>query len=85
MPLPVMSNALTVDRLEHRGAAAFRVDIPGGSDAQRTGQGGGQIGQDVGVQVGRDNSIDRPGLANHPHSHRVDQFLVPCHVFVVMD
>src|SRR4029450_9850984 len=41
-----------VDGLEHRGKLALGVEIGGGRNAERAGQGGGEVGEDVGVQVG---------------------------------
>ena len=37
----------------------------------------GEIGQDVGVQVGRDDRVERLRLQRHAHGHGVDQHLVP--------
>ena len=73
-----------VDRLEHRRAAALGIDVAGGRDAERSGERGGEVGQDVGVQVGRHHGVDGLRLAHHAHGHRIDQFLVPGHVRIVV-
>ena len=52
-------------------AAAFGIDVAGRRDPQRPRQRRGQIGQNVGVQIGCDDSIDRLGFAHHPHGHRI--------------
>ena len=41
-----------VDGLEHRRVAPLGVDVAGGRDAQATRQRGGQVAQDVGMQIG---------------------------------
>ena len=69
-----------MDRLEHRRVAPLRVDIGGRRHAERAGQGGREIGQDVGVQIGRHDGVEAGRLQHHPHGHRVDQHLVPRHV-----
>ena len=48
-----------VDRLEHRRVAPLRIEIGGRRDAERAGERRGEIGQDVGVQVGRDDRVER--------------------------
>ncbi len=44
---------------------------------ERAGQRRREVGQDVGVQVGGDDRVQRLGLEGHPHGHGVDQHLVP--------
>ena len=65
-----------VDRLEHRRAAPLGIDVAGGRDAERAGQRRRQIGQDIGVQVGRHHGVDglRPAAPCAWSSHRP----VPC-------
>ena len=48
-----------MDRLEHRGEFALRVEIGGRRDPERARERGGEIGENVGVQVGRDDRIER--------------------------
>ena len=62
------------------GPAALGIDIGGRRDAEAAGQRGGEIGQDVGVQVGGDDRVDAGRAAHHARGHRVDQLLVPAHV-----
>ena len=66
-----------VDRLEHRGIAVLRIDVAGGRDAQAAGEGCGQVAEDVGVQVGRDDGVERSRTVDHARRRGVDQFLVP--------
>ena len=66
-----------VDRLEHRREAALGIDIGGRRDAEAAGQRAGEIGQDVGVQVRRDDRVEALRLQHHAHRHGVDQHLVP--------
>ncbi len=72
-----------MDRLEHGREAALRIQIGGGGDAQAPGQRGGQIGEDVRVQVGGDDGVQGRRLEHHPGGHRVDQLAVGLHVGVV--
>src|SRR5215813_12153920 len=39
-----------------------------------------QVGQDVRMQVGCDNGVERLRFHHYPHGHRIDQHLVPRHV-----
>ena len=73
-----------MDGLEHGRAASLRIDIPGGRDADGTRQSRRQIGQNIGMQIGRHHRIDRARLHHHAHRHRIDQLLVPGHVLVVV-
>ncbi|MNS96901.1 hypothetical protein D3C72_1312190 [compost metagenome] len=74
----------TVDRLEHRRVAAFRVDIAGGRDAEAAGQRGGEVAQDVRVEVGGDDGVQRLRAVDHARGGGIDQFLVPGHVREVL-
>jgi len=46
-----------VNGLEHGGETAFRVQVGGRADADGSGQGDGEIGQDVLLQVGGGNGV----------------------------
>jgi hypothetical protein len=51
-----------MDGLEHAGVAALGVDVAGGRNAQAARQRGGQVAQDVGMQVGGNDGVQRwPG------------------------
>ncbi len=69
-----------VDRLEHRRITAFGIDVAGRSNAQAAGQRRRQVAQDVGVQVGRHDGVERGRPVDHAGRRRIDQFLVPLHV-----
>ncbi len=47
-----------VDGFEHGGEAAFGIDIGGGRDAHAAGECGGEIAQDIGVQIGGDDGVE---------------------------
>jgi hypothetical protein len=66
----------SVDRLEHAGVLASGVQVGGGSNTNRAGQGSGQVRQDIGVQVGGDNGVKGLGLEDHAARHGVDEHLV---------
>ena len=66
-----------VDRFEHRWVAAFGIDIAGGRDAETAGQGGGEIGKDIGVQIGGNQGVERSRAVDHARGGGIDQFLVP--------
>nr|GEU28650.1 HTH-type transcriptional regulator PtxR, putative [Tanacetum cinerariifolium] len=70
----------TVDRFEHRRIAALGIDVAGGGDTETAGQRGGQVAQDVRVQVGGDDGVERGGTVDHARGGGVHQLLVPCHV-----
>ena len=67
-------------RLEHRRIAALRIDVAGWGDPQAAGECRGEVAQDVGMQVGGDNGVERCRAVDHPRRRGVDQFLVPFHV-----
>ena len=69
-----------VDGLEHRGRLPLRVQVRGRGDPERASQRRREVRQDVSMQVGRDDRIQRLRLHGHSHGHRVDQHLVPRHV-----
>ncbi len=71
----------TVDRLEHRRKRPLRIEIGRWRDAERARERCGEIRQDIGVQVGRHDRVDRLRPHHHAHGHGVDQHLVPAHVF----
>jgi hypothetical protein len=73
-----------VDRLEHRGKAAARIEIGGRRDAQAAGESRREIAENVGMQVGRDDRIDRLRLQHHARRHRVDEFLVDADFGIVL-
>src|ERR1700687_3046408 len=50
------------------GAGAAQIMVAGGRDADRARQCGGEVGQDVGVQVGGHDRVER--LRPHDHAHR---------------
>src|SRR5580658_2356017 len=62
---------------EHGGEAAFRVDIAGGRDAEAAGEGGGEVGKNVGVKIRGHDRIYAGGLGDHTRGHGVDEHLVP--------
>ncbi len=66
-----------MDRLEHRGKLALRIEVRGGGDAERAGERRRQVGEDVGVQIGRDHRVEALRPQGHAHGHGVDQHLVP--------
>ncbi len=73
-----------VDRLEHGREQALRVQVGGRRDAEAAGKCRCQVGQDVGVQVGRDHHVQRMGLQHHARRHGVDQFAVNLDVRIVL-
>ncbi|MNO76267.1 hypothetical protein D3C76_673380 [compost metagenome] len=74
----------TVDRFEHRREFARRVEVGGRRNAQAAGQSRGQVGKDIGVQVGGDDHVQCRRLEHHACGHGVDQFLVDLHVREVL-
>jgi hypothetical protein len=48
-----------------------------GAHAEAAGQRAGEVGQDIGMEVGRHDGIEALRLQRHPHRHRIDQHLVP--------
>src|SRR4051812_19311781 len=74
----------TVDRLEHAGVAALGIDVARRRDAKAAGERGGQVAQDVGMQVGCNQSIERGRAVHHARGAGVDQLLVPLHVGEVL-
>ena len=77
MPLPVMSKAEPWIGSNIEGERRSGIDIAGGRDAEGARQCGGEIGQDVRVQIGGHHGVDRARFLHHARGHRVDQFLVP--------
>ena len=69
-----------MDGLEHAGVAALGVDVAGGRNAQAARQRGGQVREDVGVQVGSDDGVERGRAVDHASGGSVYQFLVPLHI-----
>ncbi len=63
--------------LEHRREGPLGIEIRGRRYAERAGQRGRQIGQDIGVKVGRHDRVDRFRPHDHAHRHGIDQHLVP--------
>ena len=63
MPLPVMSKAEPWIGSNIDGNRALGVEVGRGRDAERAGQRRREIGQNVGVQVGGDDRVERLGLA----------------------
>ena len=61
-----------MDRLEHRRAAAGRVDVGRGGKAQPALDRRAQVGQDVAEQVRRHHHVQRLGCQHHPGGQRVD-------------
>src|SRR4051812_27548149 len=72
----------SVDRLEHRGEFAFRIQVRGGRDAERAGERRSQVGKNVGVQVARDDRVDGSRLEHHPRGHRIHEDAIRLHVRV---
>ena len=69
-----------MDGLEHAGVAALGVDVAGGRNAQAARQRGGQVREDVGVQVGSDDGVERGRAVDHAGGGSVHQLLVPLHI-----
>ena len=63
--------------LKHAGVAPLRVNVAGGCNAQAASQRGGQIAQDIGMQIGRDQRIERGRAVDHTGGAGINQFLVP--------
>ena len=59
MPLPAMSNAEPWIGSNIEGNARSGIEIGGRRDAERAGERRREIGQDVGVQVGGDDRVER--------------------------
>jgi hypothetical protein len=57
--------------------APLRIDVGGRRHAEAAGQRAGEVGQDIGMEVGRHDGIEALRLQRHPHRHRIDQHLVP--------
>ena len=80
MPLPVMSNAepwigSNIDGKRRSGSRLAVGPRPSEPDKRAR-----QIGQDVGVQVGRDDHVQGRGPQHHARGHGVDQLLVGRHL-----
>ncbi|KAG0919771.1 hypothetical protein G6F32_015964 [Rhizopus arrhizus] len=69
-----------MDRFEHGRIAAFRIDIARGRDAQAAGQRSRQVAQDVGVQGGGHDGVQRRRTVDHARGGGINQFLVPRHI-----
>ena len=65
-----------MDGFKHGRALARRINIACGANAQRTGQGRGQIRQDIGVQIGGDHGVNAAGLHHHARGHGIHQHLL---------
>jgi hypothetical protein len=70
--------ALNIRRAAVAGLADDKVlaDVGGGHEAQRADQRGGTVGQDVAVQVGRDDDVVVARLAEQLVDHGVDNLLL---------
>src|SRR5262245_21270397 len=62
----------SVDRLEHRGGGAVRVDVPGRREADAAGDGGGQVGDDVAEEVVGDDHVEARRVGGHEDRRGVD-------------
>ena len=69
-----------MDGLEHAGVAPLGVDVARGCDAQAAGQSGGQVTQDIGVQIGRHQGVQGGGPVDHAGGGGIDQLFVPAHI-----
>ena len=69
-----------MDGLEHAGVAALGVNVAGGRNAQATRECSGQVAQDVGMQVGSNDGVERGGAVDHAGGGCVHQLLVPPHI-----
>jgi hypothetical protein len=54
--------------------------LPVGGDSEAPGQRRREVAQDIGVQVRRDDGVQRRRPHHHARRHRVDEFLVPLDV-----
>jgi hypothetical protein len=59
-------------RLEHGRKATFRVDIAGRRDPKAAGERGGQVAQDIRVQVGGNDGIERRAPPVAPYARDCD-------------
>ena len=66
-----------MDGLEERREAAFRIDVAGGSDADGSGAGGAEVGEDVAEEVGGDDDVEAVGVEDEVRGEDVDVVLVP--------
>ena len=72
-----------VDRLEHAWVLACGVKVGGGCDADAAGQGSGEVGEDVGVEICGDDGVEGSRLKDHAGSHGVDEHPVHGHVWEI--
>ena len=66
-----------VDGFEERWEAAFGVDVAGGRDADGTGAGGAEVGEDVAEEVGGYDDVEAVGVEDEVRGEDVDVEFVP--------
>ena len=66
-----------VNGFEHRRETALRIEVGGRRDAQAAGEGGGEVGEDVGVKICGHDGVQACGLGDHARGHGVDEHFVP--------
>src|ERR1035441_2351646 len=66
-----------VDGFEERRKAAFGIDVAGGCDADGSGAGGAEVGEDVAEEIGGDDDVEAVGVEHEVGSEDVDVVLVP--------
>ena len=74
----------TMDRLEHRGILALRVDVARRRHADRAGERRAEVGEDVAEQVGADHHVEPVRVAHEMRRQDVDVILVRLDVRVLL-
>ncbi len=74
----------SMNGFEHRGISAFGIDVCCWPDAQASCQRGGQVAQNIGVQIRGDNGVQRPRLIDHARRHRIHHLFVPLYVWEIL-
>ncbi|MNM77006.1 hypothetical protein D3C81_888480 [compost metagenome] len=72
-----------MDRFEQRRKAPLRIEVGRGGDADSTGAGRSQVGQNVAEQIRRHHHIETIWLQHEARTENVDVLLVPSDVRVL--
>ena len=69
-----------VNRLEHRGKPAFRINVGCRCHTKAAGKRTSEVRQDIRVKVRGNDCVEACRVEGHAHGHRIDQHLVPSHI-----
>ncbi|MNT01221.1 hypothetical protein D3C72_1356780 [compost metagenome] len=73
-----------MDRFEQRRKAPLRIEVGRGGDADGTGAGRSQVGENVAEQIRRHHHIETIWLQHEARTENVDVLLVPSDVRVLL-